>query len=138
MLNTSNTFNWITLSAIVLSGVYFIYYANAEFARDMNYYIAPLTEQPAVKNKRATLVLDYEGKKRVFAGAILPNMAVSDVLAAAGQVGDFEVLFKPRLIIDGRAENGKKWNIFVNGKEIEEIILERRVRAGDEILAKYE
>lgn len=142
MVQTSNTFNWIILCAIFASGVYFIYYANAEFARDMNYYIAPLTEQPAVKKRQATLVLDYEGKKRVFAGAVLPNMTVSDVLLAVAPVGGFEVKLKPRLVIDGRADSplgeGKKWKLFINSKEIAENALSVRVVGGYEVLAKYE
>lgn len=142
MPNTSNTFNWLVLCAIFASGVYFIYYANAEFSRDMNYYIMPLTEQPAIKNRQATFVLDYDGKKRVFAGAVLPNMAVLDVLSAAAAVGGFEVQLKPRLVIDGRADSpageGKKWKFFINGKETAENALSGRVRSGDEIIAKYD
>lgn len=131
-------FNWIILCAIFASGVYFIYHANAEFSRDMNYYIMPLTEQPALKNRQATFVLDYDGKKRVFAGAILPNMAVSDVLSAVATVGGFEIQLKPRLVIDDRSENGKKWKFFINGEEIVENVLSVRVRSGDEIIAKYD
>lgn len=114
------------------------------YAPDIEAPVVKVAEKPPLKWNEARLVIDFGAKKRVFVGEVMDRMTLLDALEAsvsgdtAGafdyQLGDNKTL----AVIDGFGNDGKEWNIYLNGaredKAVDEIVLNPK----DEIELKLE
>jgi len=103
------------------------------------YFFGPLGK-PKIAENEAVLIINYGAQKRAFAGKVIDNMTIADTLIASAKAGNFDFDYQKGILkrVDGFEQNGKKWNIYLNGTKIEGLLDKILIKARDKIELKLE
>lgn len=106
---------------------------------------APETKAPEgtrLGENKASLLIDFGVKKRMFVGETVDNMTVLDALnfSADGNNVEYKLDNTKNYLaaVDGFANDGKIWATYLNGIKQAKTINEIVVKAGDEVELKFE
>lgn len=102
------------------------------------YFFQPKAEY--FGQNQAALIINFGKAKRAFAGETIEGMTIYDALITSSQTGNFDFDFKDGDLkrIAEFEENEKNWNVYLNGKKVEEPLDKVFIKAGDKIELKFE
>jgi len=97
------------------------------------------SSRPKIGKDEAVLILNDGTKKRAFAGKVIDGMTIYDALLASSFVGKFDFELKEGVLerIDELEKDGKKWNVYLNGKKIDQPLDKVLIKPGDKIELKF-
>ncbi|MEK7627690.1 MAG: hypothetical protein AAB397_03860 [Patescibacteria group bacterium] len=131
-----NKLYWLIISGVsIIVAVFIIYFGFAPESK------AP--EQEIISGSEASLLIDFgDNKQRMFVGDVVENMTVLDALKFSSTNNGFKYNFdkniKTLAAIDGFSNNGKVWNLYMNGSLMKNSPDEIEVMAGDAVELKFE
>lgn len=101
------------------------------------YFVSP---HPKIGPKEAVLIINNGETKRAFAGQVIEGMTIADVLTPSAKAGNFDFNYEEGILkrIGQFEQNGKKWNVYLNGVKIEEPLEKVLIKAKDKIELKFE
>ena len=101
----------------------------------------PSKEAPELSENEAVLVIDFGESKRAFIGQVIDEMTIIDALMASASAGQIDFDYQEGVlqrVADAKQDNQKKWDIYLNGKEIRNSPDKVLIQAGDEIELRFE
>jgi len=99
-----------------------------------------LSLKPKVNSDEAVLIINSGEIKRAFAGQVIEGMTIFDALLVSARAGNFDFNYQEDafLKIGQLEENLKKWNVYLNGKKIENSPNEVFIKSQDKIEFQFE
>lgn len=139
-MDTKQSYYWAIVAVAALGTLAGIFILSGYLEKESA--IAP--EQSVSQKKNgggAHVLIDFgNGKKRAFRGEVVRGMTAYDALVASREVGGFSLSFQGDAIneIDGVKNNSHIWRSYVNGTPITGLPQFKEVKAGDEIVFRFE
>lgn len=97
--------------------------------------------KPKIGPNEAALIINFGETKRAFAGETIEGMTIADALFVSAQAGDFDFDLEEGVLKRiGQFEEDatRKWNVYLNGRKVEDSLNEVLIKNGDKIELKFE